>query len=184
VGEQIKNEDDRQFIIDTIENLYDRQKIVDTKLLYRFPLMKIINPHVKIDNEPKYIIIATFVNRNEKNEPYMIAMYSEKELSIQDQTINNTSKGFVASVTNRKAYYRVLTDKSSRLTEYNQYFMIFGKGEIQIKVNSDEMEFNIGHQYKSINTGSHKTPEIFTGGIEDKCKMIGYEVYQIALENK
>jgi hypothetical protein len=58
----------------------------------------------------------------------------------------------VASVTNKKVYYLMKNDQTARLTEYNKYFIVFGKEEIKIKIGGDELEFNIGHQFKSINT--------------------------------
>jgi hypothetical protein len=60
IGEILEDELDRQFIIDKVEALYyPKQQIVKTKLLYTFPVMKIQNPHVHVDNVPNYIVIMT-----------------------------------------------------------------------------------------------------------------------------
>jgi hypothetical protein len=53
-------------------------------------------------------------------------MYSETPLQ-KGETLN-TGKGFVASVTNRRPFYLVKNDKTVRLTEYNNYYIVFGKG--------------------------------------------------------
>jgi hypothetical protein len=54
-------------------------------------------------------------------------------LNPNDKSLN-TGKGFVASVTNKTAFYMVTNnDPTARLTEYNDYFIVFGKGEVQFK---------------------------------------------------
>jgi hypothetical protein len=63
---------------------------------------------------------------HQTGKPYMLAMYSETPLQ-KGETLN-TGKGFVASVTNRRPFYLVKIDKTARLTEYNNYYIVFGKG--------------------------------------------------------
>jgi hypothetical protein len=52
----------------------------------------------------------------------------------------------------------VKNDKTARLTEYSKYYIIFGKAEIQFIIGKDELELNIGHNFKSIDTGKMKSP--------------------------
>jgi hypothetical protein len=117
-------ERDRQFIIDEIEKLHPKTAIIKTKLLYSFPAMKLLNPHIHIDNIPNYVVILTVQNTDNDNKPYMLAMYSERALKEKDTL--NTGKGFVSSVSNRKTYSLLAKDKNARLTEYNQYYIVFG----------------------------------------------------------
>jgi hypothetical protein len=56
----------------------------------------------------------------------MLAMYSERPLNPNDSTINY-GKGFVASVTNKTSYH-LANNNTVRVTEYNDSFIIFGKG--------------------------------------------------------
>lgn len=81
VGEVLVDEEDRMFIIDTITGCYANKKIRQTRLIYSFPLMAVLNPHVTIDGVPNYVVIMTLCARCPKGKPYMIAMYSEKEQS-------------------------------------------------------------------------------------------------------
>jgi hypothetical protein len=55
----------------------------------------------------------------------MLAMYSDRPLKSKDSL--NNGKGFVSSVTNKKSYYLVKNDQSARLTEYSEYYIVFGK---------------------------------------------------------
>lgn len=80
----------------------------------------------------------------------------------------------MASVTNRKVYTLVKNDKDARLTEYNSSFIIYGKGEIQFKIYNDFVEFNIGHNFKSLDTGPIKDPIVFMGQANEKTKIAGY----------
>jgi hypothetical protein len=91
----------------------------------------------------------------------MLAMYSDRPLKSND-TINN-GKGFVISVTNKESYYLVKNDPTARLTEYSDYFLVFGKAELQFKIGDNILEFNIGHRFKSLNTGDYKSGAIFSG---------------------
>jgi hypothetical protein len=114
VGDILQDEFDRMFIIDCIKGCHPNRKINRTKLLYSFPLMKIINPHMNIDNEPNYVVVMSLSQRDSKGKPYLLAMYSEKALKSKDST--NKENGFVASVTNAKAYERLKSNKNSSLT--------------------------------------------------------------------
>jgi hypothetical protein len=76
--------------------------------------MNLINPHIKIDNIPNYIVIVTLDNKDENKKPYMMAMYSEKPLKPSDPS--NNGNGFVASVNNRRVFNIIKTDKTARLT--------------------------------------------------------------------
>jgi hypothetical protein len=126
--------------------------------------MKIINPHVCIDNEPNYAIIMSLGNRDEKGKNFLLAMYSEKALKYTDSI--NKESGFVASVTNGKVFHLVKTNKTASLTEYNQYSIVFGNSELYFKIGSDVLEMNIGHAFRSIDTGLLKDSSIFTGANE------------------
>jgi hypothetical protein len=79
VGNLVNDEIDRQFLIDSCEELHSLI-IGKTKLIYSFPLMKLINIHTAIDNIPNYIIVMTLEKYNEKGKQYMLAMYSERPL--------------------------------------------------------------------------------------------------------
>jgi hypothetical protein len=82
VGEVIEDEQHRQFVIDSIELLYNpKQKIRKTKLLYSFPMMKVQNPHKHIDNIQNYVIIIELEKHNDKGNPYVLAMHSERPLN-------------------------------------------------------------------------------------------------------
>jgi hypothetical protein len=72
---------DRQFIINQIQNLHPKKKIIKTKLIYAFSSMKLLNPHKHIDNTPNYAIIITLQQKDNNEKPYMLAMYSEKALT-------------------------------------------------------------------------------------------------------
>ena len=80
VGEVIEDEIDCKFIIDEVSKLYPYRTIKRTKLLFAFPLLKDVNPHITVDGVPFYILIVKMHNRNDKGKNYVIAMYSEKEL--------------------------------------------------------------------------------------------------------
>jgi hypothetical protein len=75
----------------------------------------------------------------------------------------NDGKGFVASVTNRRAYYLVKNDKTARLTEYNTSYIVFGKDEVMFLIGRDTLELNIGHNFKSLDTGKMKNGIALTG---------------------
>jgi hypothetical protein len=51
---------------------------------------------------------------DEKGDPYLLALHSERALTADN--VLNTDKGFVSSVTNKKAYYLVQSDPTARLT--------------------------------------------------------------------
>jgi hypothetical protein len=99
----------------------------------------------------------------------MLAMYSDKRLNSSDN-INN-GKGFVSSVNNKMIYGLVSNDPTARLTEYSEYFIVFGKGEIQFKIGSDVIEFNIGHRFKSLNTDQAKDAVILSGEPKENSKI-------------
>jgi hypothetical protein len=65
-------------------------------------------------------------------------------------------KGFIASVTNKKAFYLLKTNKNASVTEYNQYFITFGNIELRFKIGSDILNLNIGHTHRSFDTGTLK----------------------------
>jgi mannose-6-phosphate isomerase-like protein (cupin superfamily) len=83
-------------------------------------------------------------------------------LNPNDKTLN-TGKGFVASVTNKTTFYLVNNDESARLTEYNDNFLVFGKGEVQFKIGTSTLLINVGRNYKSLNINRDKGSEILTG---------------------
>jgi hypothetical protein len=153
--------------------------MVKTKLLYSFQLMRGIDLHSKIDGVSNYIIIMEAERRDERGKPYLLAMYSERPL-IRSDTTQNTGRGFVASVTNRQTFGVLKKDASARLTEYNDYYIVFGKGEVQFKIEKDFLEVNLGHKFRSLDTGPHIDPSILTGDPTDKQpKFTAYEIYQI-----
>jgi hypothetical protein len=178
VGELFQDEADRDFLIQTILEQYPKQRIVRTKHLYLFPLMHVLHPHRTIDGNDNFVVIVTFQSCNAEGKNYMMAMYSERPL-VKGTSEFNVGRGFVASLTNRRVFKLVKNNKDAALTEYSDYFIIFGKGEIQFKINSDVMEFNIGHNQRSLDTQKEKDPTVFTGSAEEKMKMIKYEVYQV-----
>jgi hypothetical protein len=59
VGEVIRDEIDRQFIIDEILKVEKNKKIVKTKLIYSFHSMALLNPHAHIIGVPHYVMIVT-----------------------------------------------------------------------------------------------------------------------------
>lgn len=76
----------------------------------------------------------------------------------------NNKRGFVCSVTNRQVFYLVKSQTNNpRLTSYDQFYIIFGNNEIMFRINSPLIQFKIGHNFKSLDTGTMKTGEIFTG---------------------
>lgn len=80
--------------------------------------MKDINPHLKVDSIPNYIVIMKMKNRTKDNKHYIMALYSEEALEEKGKI--NRGKGFAASVTNRKAFYLTQSlTHNPRLTEYN-----------------------------------------------------------------
>jgi hypothetical protein len=87
--------------------------------------MKLLNPHKHIDGIPNYIVIMTLVNCDNKGNPYMLAMYSEKPLSLNEKNDHN-NKGFIASVSNQKVFYLLKSNKNARYTEYNEYYLTYG----------------------------------------------------------
>lgn len=89
--------------------------------------MDSLNPHCYIDGKANYVVIMTLKNVNEEGKPYVLAMYSERPLKPKDE-INN-GNGFIASVTNRKAFYLTKsTQMSPRVTEYHEWYIVYGKG--------------------------------------------------------
>jgi hypothetical protein len=51
---------------------------------------------------------------------------------------------------------------------------VFGNDEIKFKIGDFDLEFNIGHQYKCLNTGHRKTGEIFSGVPDESVKIEEY----------
>jgi hypothetical protein len=49
------------------------------------------------------------------------------------------------------------------LTEYNLYYIVFGKDEIMFLIGKNVLELNIGHNFKSIDTGTAKDASGLTG---------------------
>ena len=92
----------------------------------------------------------------------MIACYSE--MALMTNGPRNDGFGFVASVNNVKSF-SLMSNKANnpRLTEYNSDYFIFGNFEIRFRTNSKEVDFNIGHNFRSLDTGIHKNAEIFSG---------------------
>jgi hypothetical protein len=179
VQDVVEDEADRDFIINAIEEQHPQRRVIHTKLLYSYSLMRLLNPHPFIDNRENFIVILTFARHTLEGKPYMIAMYSERPL-IKHSWEFNTGKGFVASVTNRRVF-RLNKSKNATLTEYNEYFIIFGKGEVMFQINHEEVKFNIGHNHRSLDTKDEKTPMVFTGTTEEKEQFINYEIFQVAL---
>lgn len=162
--------------------MYPKKKLYKTKFLFSYPLMSAVNPHQILDDVvPNYIIIIKMKSKNEKGQNYLMALYSERPLS--NNTGTNNGLGFISSVTNRATFFlRNGTASNPRVTEYNQFFIIFGNAEVRFRLDSRNMEFNIGHLYKSFDTKEHKTPMIFTGSEDVMAEMEGYEIYQLLFE--
>jgi hypothetical protein len=51
----------------------------------------------------------------------MLAMYSATALT-QNPTTNST-KGFIASLTNKKIYTLLKSNKNAKIKQYNQYYL-------------------------------------------------------------
>lgn len=65
-------------------------------------------------------------------------MYSEKPL-VKGASINN-GLGFVSAVTNKKTFYlRNTPSLNPRLTEYNEFYFIFGNSQFRFRINSDKI---------------------------------------------
>jgi hypothetical protein len=130
--------------------------------------------HSKIDNFPNYIIVMTLKNKDQRGNPYMLAMYSERPLNANDKTLN-TGKGFVSSVTNKTSYHLLPNNLTARLTDYNDYFVSFGKGEVQFKIGTSTLMLNVGHNYKSFDVSDKNTGlEVLTGRVCEESEIDNY----------
>jgi hypothetical protein len=85
----------------------------------------------------------------------MLAMYSESPLNQNANKSGHNSKGFIASVTNKKVFYLLKSNKNARIAEYNDYYLTYGNMEIQFQIGSDKLELKIGHNYRSFDTGNY-----------------------------
>lgn len=60
--------------------MYKGKRIIKSKLLFALPLMHNINPHIKVDDIPNYIIIMKMKNKTKDNKNYIMAYYSDMRL--------------------------------------------------------------------------------------------------------
>lgn len=70
-----------------------------------------------------------------------------------------------------------------RLTEYNDYYFVYGNSELRFRLNDDKLSNNIGHNYRSFDTGVYRNAEIFTGSNGETAVMESYEFWQVHFEN-
>ena len=121
----LEDESDRQFIIDEIYKLNPKREIERTQLLFVYPLMRNINPHFCVDRHPHYVVVMKLEQRDKHGKNYILAFYSER--ALEEKMTTNNGPGFVCAVTNRKTFYlRQNNSVNPRLTEYNEFYFIFG----------------------------------------------------------
>lgn len=162
VGNVLETNLQKDFIMKELKRLYSNKNVRKTELLFSFPLMEGLDPHKLIDNKEKYIVLIKLSTKDKEGNNYVIACYSE--MALMRNGPRNDGLGFVASVNNMKSF-SLISNKANnpRFTEYNDYFFIFGNSEIRFKTNEKKVDFNIGHNYRSLDTGIHKNAEIFSG---------------------
>ena len=106
----------------------------------------------------------------------LLACYSELPL-IKGE--NNKGKGFIASLSNKEVFKLRKNNPQSKVTLYDDYFILFGNSEVKIKAHEDHIESNLGIVYRYFDSGTHKNPEVLFG-VTDKVETIDcYEVYQL-----
>lgn len=120
-------------------------------------------------------------NTNKDGKNFIICFYSEMPL-CQNKVANN-GRGFVAAVTNRKVFgLKNNPSHNPRWTEYSDFYFVYGNSEIRFSIGSRQLETNIGHNYKSLDTGDMKDPKIFTGSESTTAEIEDYEIYQIQFD--
>ena len=95
-----------------------------TKLLYSFPKFKECQFHPLVDGHSDYVVVILLKNG------LKIAAYSQEPLL---KGTENKGPGFIASLTNEKAFFLKKTEKA-KLTVYNDFFLKFGNSELLIKL--------------------------------------------------
>jgi hypothetical protein len=50
-------------------------------------------------------------------------------------------------------------------------------------IGKDVLELNIGHNFKSLDTGTMKNAEGLTGEVSEKSAILNYEVFQITFKS-
>ena len=76
------------------------------------------------------------------------------------------------------------TNSKAKLTTYNEYYIVFGNGELRIKSGSLKVESNVGSSIKFFNTGSLTSPEVFFGVPNKEAEFVCYEVFEVVLGEK
>lgn len=70
----------------------------------------------------------------------------------------------------------------SKLTFYDNYFILFGNSELKIKINDLKIDSNLGIVHRYFKTGGHKNPNVLFG-IEDRSFLMDcYEVFEVEFE--
>lgn len=89
-----------------------------------FPQMAKINFHECVDNQPDFVIVIRLKNGQ------VVAFYSEVGLAKEADSSN--CNGFLASLTNKRAFFLKRNMPQAKLFVYDPYFMQIGNGDLRI----------------------------------------------------
>lgn len=78
-----------------------------------------------------------------------IAGYSEEKL---EKGKENSGEGFIASLSNEKAFHLKRSNQKAKITLYNDFYIIFGNAEMRIKEGASVVESNLGSTFRYFDT--------------------------------
>ena len=146
VGDVFENkEKEKIFLIEEVEK-FNKKRILKTSFLYNYPTFAQNKFHDHIDKKPHFVVVVRL------ESDMIVAGYSQEALQ---EGVENNSQGFIASLTNEKAFF--LRKAQKTVISYNPYFIIFGNAEIRIKEKTNFIESNFGITHRHFNT-TYKTP--------------------------
>ena len=172
MGKVLTEDSHKQYILRQILKFNPEKQVKETNLLYSYPKMKKMSFHEEVDNQNHYVLLIRLQNG------MLIGAYSQQGLT-KDQT--NTGNGFICSISNETVFHLKKHSKA-RLTQYNEYFIIFGNAQLRIKLGEDYVESNLGISNKFFDTGNLKNPQILFNCAEKQVGLLSYEIFTVVME--
>ena len=117
----IAHEHYKQVLASSIEQIY-QNKIVKTRLLYKFDTSNKVNFHRVIDNIPHIVVIIQLPN------DYFMAGYSEGAFAPK---MVSDKDALLFSLNHRKTFR--LGENNRRAITYDEYYLIFGNSELRLR---------------------------------------------------
>jgi hypothetical protein len=102
----------KKFIVETLENRY-RQRVVATKLLYRFDDLNRVNFHKYVDNHPNILTIVKLANGR------IIVGFSDQPFCSG----NRGNDAIIMSLHDKECYY---LRPGMRAITYDDFYLIYG----------------------------------------------------------